>query len=103
MEFCPKCRSILLASEGKLKCRNPKCGYEKSLSGATYTKIRKARRRELTILEEGEEVLPTTITQCPQCGNPKAYWWMRQMRGGDEPETRFYRCTKCGKTWRELA
>ncbi|MEM4865380.1 MAG: hypothetical protein QXY09_02690 [Acidilobaceae archaeon] len=26
-----------------------------------------------------------------------------QTRAADEPPTRFYRCTKCGYTWREYA
>ncbi|MEM3391702.1 MAG: zinc ribbon domain-containing protein [Archaeoglobaceae archaeon] len=52
---------------------------------------------------EGERVqtLPTTKAICPACGNNKAYWWMRQLRAADESEVRFFRCTKCGKTWRE--
>jgi len=28
---------------------------------------------------------------------------MIQTRAADEPPTRFYRCTKCGHTWREYA
>ncbi|MBI2112883.1 transcription factor S, partial [Candidatus Woesearchaeota archaeon] len=27
----------------------------------------------------------------------------QQTRGADEPETRFFRCTKCNYTWREYA
>jgi len=52
---------------------------------------------------EGENVktLPTTNVVCPACGNREAYWWLRQLRAADESEVRFFRCTKCGKTWRE--
>ncbi|MCD6114052.1 MAG: transcription factor S, partial [Thermoprotei archaeon] len=39
--------------------------------------------------------------ECPKCGNREAYVWMMQTRAADEPPTRFYRCTKCGYTWRE--
>ena len=41
--------------------------------------------------------------KCPKCGNMEAYSWQRQTRGGDEPATRFYRCVKCSKTWREYS
>jgi len=47
--------------------------------------------------------LPTARANCPSCGHDKAYWWMRQTRSADEPTTRFYRCVKCGKVWREYA
>jgi DNA-directed RNA polymerase subunit M len=32
-----------------------------------------------------------------------AYFWTQQTRGADEPETRFFKCTKCSHTWREYA
>ncbi|MEM2705477.1 MAG: transcription factor S, partial [Thermoplasmata archaeon] len=38
---------------------------------------------------------------CPKCGNRGAYWMLKQTRAADEPETRFYICTKCGYRWRE--
>jgi DNA-directed RNA polymerase subunit M len=47
------------------------------------------------------EALPRTQTVCPNCGNREAYWWMQQTRGGDEPPTRFHRCTRCNHVWRE--
>ncbi|MCK7525274.1 MAG: hypothetical protein MZV64_50535 [Ignavibacteriales bacterium] len=45
--------------------------------------------------------LPTTNARCPECGNNVAYWWLRQLRSADESEVRFFRCTKCSRTWRE--
>jgi len=33
----------------------------------------------------------------------KQGWWTQQTRSSDEPETRFYRCMKCKKTWREYS
>jgi DNA-directed RNA polymerase subunit M len=44
---------------------------------------------------------PQVKINCPKCGNGTAYWWMVQTRGVDESMTQFYRCTKCGYTWRE--
>ena len=40
---------------------------------------------------------------CEKCGNKAAYYWTQQTRGADEPETRFFKCTKCEYTWREYA
>lgn len=47
--------------------------------------------------------MPTAQAECPKCGNREAYWWFLQTRGGDEPTTQFYRCTKCDHTWRHYA
>ncbi len=103
MEFCPKCKSIMIPSSGILKCR--KCGFEKKPSSkeAVIVGGPEKPQREMTILEDKEAAgLPTTEDQkCPDCGNQKAYWWMRQLRSADESEVRFFRCTQCGKTWRE--
>ncbi|MEK6946569.1 MAG: transcription factor S, partial [Nanoarchaeota archaeon] len=30
-----------------------------------------------------------------------AYFWLVQTRAGDEPETKFLKCEKCGHTWRD--
>ncbi|HEY6238215.1 MAG TPA: zinc ribbon domain-containing protein, partial [Thermoplasmata archaeon] len=51
--------------------------------------------------EERVATLPTAAEECPKCGNPEAYWVLRQTRGADEPETRIFECTKCGHKWRE--
>ena len=60
-------------------------------------------KREIVVMmkDEGEKELPVTTITCPKCGNTKAYWWMQQTRSADEPPTLFYKCTKCGYTWRE--
>lgn len=106
MEFCPKCKSLMKRTGEVVKCRNPSCGFEKAPSAAAREEAplilpRKRPARDILIVEEATAGLPTTAAQCPGCGHGEAYWWMRQMRGADEPETRFYRCTKCNKTWRE--
>jgi DNA-directed RNA polymerase subunit M len=106
MEFCPKCKSLMKKAGEVLKCRNASCGFEKAPSAKAEPEpvampTRKREDRGILIVEEPTAGLPTTKSQCPECGNGEAYWWLRQMRGADEPETRFYRCTKCSKTWRE--
>lgn len=105
MKFCPKCDSLLVPEGGKLICAS--CGYSEEIRDTEgYTLVSNKKRKEETGIVESEEsavTLPTTRAHCPKCGNNTAYWWMLQTRRADEPPTRFYRCTKCGKTWREYA
>ncbi|MCX8152161.1 MAG: transcription factor S [Archaeoglobaceae archaeon] len=102
MEFCPKCRSILFYSGKRAFCK--KCGYEKEAENYSIVIKEKRKKEEIPIIEEVNiRVLPTTRAVCPECGNNEAYWWLRQLRAADEPEVRFFRCTKCGKTWREYS
>jgi DNA-directed RNA polymerase subunit M len=82
------------------------CGYsEKAEKLESYSIVKKAGRdKSITMIEEKTEpTLPTTRAKCPSCGHDVAYWWLRQTRAGDEPSTRFYRCVKCGKVWREYS
>jgi len=105
LEFCPTCNCILLMDHKKkvLSCR--KCGYKKAAGKSEDQKVTVSLDRKETVIvkddHRGDETLPTTKTECASCGNTQAFYWMMQTRGADEPSTRFYRCTKCGKTWRE--
>lgn len=48
-----------------------------------------------------EGVMPKTAVPCPKCGHNEAYWYLRQTRKSDEPETTFLTCCKCGHKWRK--
>ena len=103
MMFCPKCHSIMMPQRNDkggevLVCT--KCGYTKPIEGSTVIK-EKVEEKEMVVIEGDEGILPKTKIECPKCGNNEAYWRMEQTRAADEPETRIYRCTKCGYTWRE--
>ncbi len=102
MKFCPKCGSMMFPKGDELVCR--KCGYKESkFDKEEYTisgKIKKEERDELAIVKD-VELLPKTKVECPKCGHNEAYYWTQQTRAADEPETRFFRCTKCKYTWRE--
>ncbi len=100
MEFCPKCKSMMMPAKTVFKCR--KCGFEKEIKGSFVSKTER-KEREVSVLEEREMGMPTTRAICEDCGNDTAYWWLRQLRAADESEVRFFRCTKCGKTWREYS
>ncbi|MGP8012072.1 MAG: transcription factor S [Halobacteriota archaeon] len=103
MEFCPKCKSIMLPKEDFMTCRT--CGFTKEKSQLAKQKhiheISRNTRTMLVIEGDSEAGLPTIKAHCSECGNDKAYWWLRQLRSADESEVRFFRCTKCSKTWRE--
>jgi len=79
-----------------------KCGHTQKKKGAKVV-VTKQRKKEVTVIENKDDtnVLPKTKIKCPKCENNEAYWILRQMRGSDEPESRFYTCTKCGYKWRE--
>ena len=96
--FCPKCRGLMYPDGDNLLCK--KCGYRQKKSGSSVV-VSKQEEKELDILEEKIDILPKTRVKCEKCGHNEAEWMMRQMRGSDEPETRFYTCTKCGYKWRE--
>ncbi|WP_292460928.1 transcription factor S [Methanothermococcus sp.] len=102
VKFCPKCKNIMLPKDGKLVCTV--CGYEEDLeqTDESYELKEKidSKKQEIVVIED-VNTLPTTRIECPKCGNMEAYWWLQQTRCADEPETRFYKCKKCGYTWRE--
>ena len=88
---------------GVFVCR--KCGYEEPLDPEAASKYKitqkiKHEREDIPVIEQDVATLPKVKVICPKCGNDEAYWWELQTRAGDEPSTIFYRCTKCGYTWR---
>ena len=75
------------------------CGHvhEANVSFTETTKQKKA----IEIVEEKTSSLPIQDQECPKCHHRRAFWWSKQTRAADEPETRFFRCEKCSHTWRE--
>ena len=98
--FCTKCKVLMYPRDDLFVCN--KCGFKKKKSGSSVV-VSKQEKKEVTIIEDKEQtnVLPKTKTTCPKCGHNEAYWILRQMRGSDEPESRFYTCVKCNYKWRE--
>ncbi|AHC50681.1 DNA-directed RNA polymerase subunit M [Sulfolobus acidocaldarius SUSAZ] len=109
MKFCPKCGSMMMPrrENGKTVYKCSKCGYidTENQKEAKITTVIKHSAKEKTLVLESD--MPKTGVQltrgisCPSCGNDEAYFWILQTRSADEPATRFYKCTKCGKVWRE--
>jgi|SRR3989338_1814542 len=102
--FCPKCGSILLPKkeDGKrlLACS---CGFKSSkMESPTIKEKVILPEKDVEIIDKSElDTLPKTKEVCDKCGNDEVYFWLIQTRAGDEPETKFLRCTKCGHTWRD--
>jgi len=105
MMFCPKCGSMVLPKkEGKNNVIRCACGYTNA--EAETIEIKEEVKRKDVILEpasDNDEMLPITEAECPKCKNKKAYFWLVQTRAGDEPETKFLKCTKCKHTWRDYS
>lgn len=103
MLFCKKCGSVLLPKkEGSKKiliC--PRCNFKTKEITETKIKEKIKQKKPLEIIEEEKETHPIIEIECPKCKNNEAYFWTIQTRGSDEPETRFYKCTKCKYIWRE--
>ena len=89
---------MMMPAKTVVKCR--KCGFEKAI-GEGFVSKTDIKEREVVVLEDREMGMPTTKARCEDCGHNRAYWWLRQLRAADESEVRFFRCMKCGKTWRE--
>ncbi|MBW2991540.1 transcription factor S [Candidatus Woesearchaeota archaeon] len=103
--FCPKCGSLLKPkTEKKKKVLACSCGYStKDLAAAEIKEKIVKDDKKVEVVSEDENVLPETDVKCPECGNDKAYYWTQQMRAGDEPETKFLKCTKCKHIWRDYS
>lgn len=109
MEFCKKCGGLLMPQKSGrgiiVVCR--KCGSKSSVNiKPKEFKIgvsTKPKTEKIVVVDKKSkfEALPRTHAQCPKCENGEAFWWMQQTRAADEAPTRFYKCTKCGHTWRE--
>jgi DNA-directed RNA polymerase subunit M len=84
----------------------PKCGAEQPMTEEMKIEREIKEQDKIVVIGKKEQNLRTTPqvkAECPKCGNDKAYWWMVQTRGIDESSTQFYRCTKCGHTWRDYS
>jgi DNA-directed RNA polymerase subunit M len=106
MMFCPKCGSLLKPKlDKKRKVLACTCGYStKDVESAKINeKIAKEEPQKGTTIKVVDEKfgLPETDAKCPECGCERAQYWTIQTRAGDEPETKFLKCKKCGHTWRD--
>ena len=105
MDFCPKCESRLKKnSDGLLSC--PKCKFVKAGAVKEGEKKLDETNSEFLVMDESDlskaKGLESTVPiDCEKCHNKEGVSWTFQTRSADEPETKFYRCTKCNYTWRD--
>ena len=99
MEFCPKCGTLLVMK--KLKAGCSRCNYvaKGKVDMAIVEKVDEAVP-VVVVDEKDGNVNPITDWTCRKCGHKRAYFWIRQMRAGDEAESKFYQCVKCKNTTR---
>ncbi len=81
------------------------CGYksEGELSFGETDKKKEEQKIEVVDEEAEQKAMPEVEVKCPECGHGKAYFWEVQTRAGDEPPTKFFKCTKCKHTWRDYS
>jgi len=79
------------------------CGYNNKSQPAKSGVLKEVmgKKDTIEIMSETDTTLPITEEVCPQCKHGKAFWWTKQMRASDEPETKFLKCEKCKYTWRD--
>lgn len=107
MEFCPTCEKRMVlrrTKDGPMficpVCKSKKHTHSSSAAKAIFSK--KPREMIVVIRKEDQNLKtgPTTQISCPKCQNNLAYTWQVQTRAGDEGATQFFRCIKCGYTFR---
>ena len=107
MRFCPKCGTTLMPAkkERRVVLRCPKCNYVTKKATKAVSKIRQEKEKIVVIGKEEQKIrtLPKTRAECPKCGHNEAFYWIVQTRGADESSTQFFRCIRCGATWRETS
>jgi DNA-directed RNA polymerase subunit M len=111
MIFCSKCGSLMIFEKNRKVYKCPKCGYEVSNRNngkvvVSRTIIHGEKERTTVIESPNINVPPSAVlvkghTRCPKCGYEEVYAWQIQTRAADEPPSTFYKCVKCGYTWRE--
>ncbi len=101
MKFCPKCKSIMMPKkQGTGVIFQCHCGYSESGEAKIRETVKQAER-EIGVVHNEVETLPVVKVICPHCKYGEASNWEIQTRSPDEAATQFFKCKKCGHTWRE--
>lgn len=95
----------MMKPEGEnLVCAN--CGREEERGEPDPAFVSTERQRDDEVIESTPDAnfegKPTsTDVVCDECGNEEAWYALKQTASADEPPTRFFKCTECGRRWRE--
>jgi DNA-directed RNA polymerase subunit M len=88
---CPNCQDSNLVTRKKDEYLEPVI-------------MKNTEKLKTVIIDKSElddDAMASAEATCPKCGHNKALQWSLQTRSGDEGSTVFFRCTKCGQTWRD--
>ncbi|MFW6285598.1 MAG: transcription factor S [Nanoarchaeota archaeon] len=104
VEFCKNCDAIIIGKKGEeVKCSA--CGEVQKTQSSLSLNIKvEPKKQEKEVLDKNTsegEIHPVIQAECPKCHFKEAYYWTKQTRAGDEPETMFFKCVKCKHQWRE--
>lgn len=100
MEFCPKCGAVLVQKRKNDGC--PRCNYSAKGSVKLKSSEKMEEKQGVAVISDKDaRTHPVVAETCSKCKNPEAFFWTVQTRSGDEAETKFFKCTECGYTWRE--
>lgn len=98
MEFCEKCRGLIVVRDEKAVCAS--CGRKVGKKPRLKVSEKMEEKGKVAVVKDKDEIHPIVEIKCPKCKSKKAYFWTMQTRSSDEAETKFYRCTECEHTWR---
>jgi DNA-directed RNA polymerase subunit M len=77
-----------------------KCGYTNK-KAKSEMREEVAGQEEIRVVDSDDSPNLIVDAMCSECGPVKAEHWAIQTRASDEPETQFFKCKKCSKTWKE--
>ena len=90
----------MAVKNGKAFCAG--CGAKTGKKIKVESSEKIIKHQSIAVIKEGDDnTSPIVDMNCPECGNKKCYFWATQTRSSDESETKFYKCVKCGHTWRK--
>lgn len=107
MKFCDKCGNLMFTKKQNRTsgwyCR--KCNFFVKDVNAKTSFISEKIHVDDSVKKFKEDdnysQYPKAKARCGKCGNTEAYWALQQTRAADEPQTKFFCCTKCKHKWRE--
>jgi len=89
---------MILLAEGKAVCAA--CGFKLKKKPKIKISEKMNERENVAVIKKEDNIHPVVEIKCAKCKNDKSYFWTQQTRAADESETKFYKCTKCGHSWR---